>query len=160
MFDLMSVAFQTDNTRIATFLSAHDGSNRSFRDVGVPEGHHHLSHHRGDKGKIDKLARIDRYYMTQFAYFLEKLDGIREGDGTLLDNCMVVCGGAISDGNRHRHVDLPVVLAGGGAGTLEPGRHVRFEGGVPMANLYRAMLERAGVKAERLGDSTRPLQGI
>ena len=159
LYDLLAMAFETDSTRIATFLVAHDGSNRSFNEIGVPDGHHYLSHHRNDRGKIEKLTKIDKFYVEQFAYFLDKLDSIREGDGTLLDHSMVVYGGGHSDGNAHDHVNLPVILAGGGRGKLTPGRHVNF-GGKPMTNLYLTMLDHMGAGVDRLGDSTGRLQGV
>jgi hypothetical protein len=157
MFDLLTLAFQTDTTRIATFILAHDGSNRPYPFLGVREGHHDLSHHGNDEEKKKKIARINRFHVEQFAYFLGRLKSVREGEGTLLDHCMIVYGGAISDGNRHNHDDLPVLLAGRGGGTLETGRHVRYPKDTPMANLYLSMLERMGTPVERLGDSTGPL---
>ncbi|MFP6900987.1 MAG: DUF1552 domain-containing protein [Opitutales bacterium] len=160
MFDLMALAFQTDTTRISTFLLAHDGSNRSFKDIGVAEGHHTISHHRNDQKKIAKLAKIDRFYVQQFAYFLNKLKKAREADGSsLLDHCMIVYGSGISDGNRHSHEDLPVLLAGGSAAGLKVGRHKRFDG-IPMTNLYLSLLDRMSVEAEALGDSTGKLADI
>ena len=154
MFDMMVLAFQSDSTRISSFLLAHDGSNRSFRDIGVPEGHHSLSHHKNDPEKIKKLAKIDQFYSEQFAYFIDKLSTTQEIDGSrLLDHCMIVFGGGISDGNRHRHSDLPVLLAGGSSHGLTTGRHVDYEG-VPMTNLYLGMLDRAGVQASQVGDSS------
>ena len=154
MFDMMVLAFQSDSTRISSFLLAHDGSNRSFRDIGVPEGHHSLSHHKNDPDKIKKLAKIDHFYSEQFAYFIDKLSTTQEIDGSrLLDHCMIVFGGGISDGNRHRHSDLPVLLAGGSSHGLTTGRHVDFQG-VPMTNLYLGMLDRAGVQASQVGDSS------
>lgn len=154
MFDMMVLAFQSDSTRISSFLLAHDGSNRSFRDIGVPEGHHSLSHHKNDPEKIKKLAKIDHFYSEQFAYFIDKLSTTQEIDGSrLLDHCMIVFGGGISDGNRHRHSDLPVLLAGGSSHGLTTGRHVDYEG-VPMTNLYLGMLDRAGVQASQVGDSS------
>ena len=160
MFDMMVLAFQSDSTRISSFLLAHDGSNRSFRDIGVPEGHHSLSHHKNDPEKIKKLAKIDQFYSEQFAHFLHKLSTTKEVDGSrLLDHCMIVFGGGISDGNRHRHSDLPVLLAGGKAHGLTNGRHIDY-GGVPMTNLYLGILDRAGVKASQVGDSTGVLSDI
>ena len=160
MFDMMVLAFQSDSTRISSFLLAHDGSNRSFRDIGVPEGHHSLSHHKNDPEKIKKLAKIDQFYSKQFAHFLHKLSTTKEVDGSrLLDHCMIVFGGGISDGNRHRHSDLPVLLAGGQAHGLTNGRHIDY-GGVPMTNLYLGILDRAGVKASQVGDSTGVLSDI
>ena len=154
MFDMMVLAFQSDSTRISSFLLAHDGSNRSFRDIGVPEGHHSLSHHKNDPEKIKKLAKIDHFYSEQFAYFIDKLSTTQEIDGSrLLDHCMIVFGGGISDGNRHKHSDLPVLLAGGSSHGLTTGRHVDFQG-VPMTNLYLGMLDRAGVQASQVGDSS------
>ena len=160
MFDMMVLAFQSDSTRISSFLLAHDGSNRSFRDIGVPEGHHSLSHHKNDPEKIKKLAKIDQFYSKQFAHFLHKLSTTKETDGSrLLDHCMIVFGGGISDGNRHRHSDLPVLLAGGKAHGLTNGRHIDY-GSVPMTNLYLGILDRAGIKASQVGDSTGVLSDI
>ena len=160
MFDMMALAFQSDSTRISSFLLAHDGSNRSFRDIGVPEGHHSLSHHKNDPEKIKKLALIDRFYSEQFAYFMHKLSTMKEVDGSrLLDHCMIVFGGGISDGNRHRHSDLPVLLAGGKAHGLANGRHVDY-GSVPMTNLFLALLEKFDIEAKQFGDSTGVLRGI
>ena len=160
MFDLQVLAFQTDTTRISTFLLAHDGSNRSFPEIGVPDSHHGISHHQRDAGKLEKIAKIDEYYSSQFAYFLGKLKGIKEGDGTLLDNCMIVFGGGISDPDRHSHDDLPVILAGGGGGSLKRGRHLRLRQETPMCNLYLSMMDRMGVKTERFGDSDGKLESI
>ena len=176
MFDMMVLAYQSNSTRISSFLLAHDGSNRSFRDIGVPEGHHSLSHHRNDPEKIKKLARIDHFYCEQFAYFLDKLSNVHELDGSrLIDHCMIVLGSGISDGNRHRHSDLPVLLAGGKAHGLQTGRHEDFskgriwnessfrnkvETGVPMTNLYLGLLEKLGVNAEQIGDSTGKIVNI
>ncbi len=160
MYDLMALAFQTDTTRIATFIVAHDGSNRPYPNLGVSDGHHDLSHHGNNEEKKQKIAKINRFHATQFAYFLEKLKSAREGEGTLLDNCMIVYGGAIGDGNRHNHDNLPILLAGGGGGRLQAGRHVRYDRETPMTNLYLAMLERMGVSAERVGDSTGKLENI
>ena len=154
MFDLQRLAFQTDSTRISTFLLAHDGSNRSFPEIGVPDAHHGISHHQNDPEKLAKIAKIDEYYSRQFAYFLETLRDTKEGEGSLLDNCMIVYGGGISDPDRHSHDDLPVILAGGGGGTLQNGRHLRLNDGAPMCNLYLSLLDRMGMKNDRFGDST------
>ena len=160
MFDMMALAFQSDSTRISSFLLAHDGSNRSFRDIGVPEGHHSLSHHKNDPEKIKKLARIDQFYSEQFAYFLQNLSTTKELDGSrLLDHCMIVFGGGISDGNRHRHSDLPVLLAGGHAHGLSNGRHIDYDS-VPMTNLYLGILDKVGVNASQVGDSTGVIKDI
>jgi hypothetical protein len=160
MFDLLALAFQTDTTRVATFMIAHDGSNRSYPFIGVSDGHHDLSHHGGNQEKKKKIATINHFHVSQFAYFLEKLKSIKEGEGSLLDNCMVVYGSGISDGNAHNHHDLPVVLAGRGGGSLTPGRHVRYAKDTPMTNLYLSMLERVGAPTDRLGDSTGRLPNL
>ena len=159
LYDLMAMAFQTDSTRVSTFLAAHDGSNRSFTQIGVSEGHHYLSHHRDDHAKVNKLAKIDRFYTEQFAYFLQKLSTMKEYRGSVLDNSMIVFGGGHSDGNRHDHTNLPIVLAGGGGGKLQTGRHVNH-GSKPMMNLYLSMLEKVGIQYDRLGDSTGKLGNI
>jgi len=161
MFDMMVLSFQTDSTRLATFLLANEGSNRTFPEAGIVEGHHFLTHHQGRKEMIDKVAEIDLWYMTQFARFLEKMEKTKDVDGkSLLHNSMIVYGSGNSDGNRHTHVNLPVILAGGGGGTLTPGRFVK-SGGVPMSNLLLSMADRVGVKGlERHGDSTGRFEGI
>ena len=153
MFDLMLLSFQTDTTRISTFLLAHDGSNRTFPDIGVNDQHHGISHHQHNPEKLDKIAKIDEWYCRQFAYFLEKMKAVKEGSGSLLDNCMIVYGGGISDPDAHSHRNLPVILAGRGGGTLKPGRHVRVNE-EPMCNLFLSMLDRVGVKEQRFGDSS------
>lgn len=160
MYDLMALAFQTDSTRVATFMVAHDGSNRSYPFIGVSDGHHDLSHHGNNPEKQKKVARINRFHLEHFARFLIKLKSIREGEGTLLDRCMIVCGSGIGDGNAHNHDNLPVLLCGRGGGSLRTGRHIRFDKETPMTNLYLSMLERAGVSVERLGDSTGKLAGL
>lgn len=160
MCDLMVLAFQGDLTRICTFAIANDGSNRSYPFIGVSEGHHELSHHGGNKDKQSKIAKINRFHVTQFAYLLEKLKSIPEGNGTLLDHAMIAYGSGISDGDRHNHDDLPIVLAGGGCGTVKPGRHIRYRIGTPLNNLWLSMLDRMGASVDRLGDSTASLKGL
>ena len=161
MYDLMAMAFQTDSTRIVSYCVAPEGSNRPFLNLGIAEGHHFLTHHMGNQEKILKVAKIERWYMERFARFIRTLDSMKDADGkSVLDNSMIVYGCGIGDGNRHNHDDLPVVLAGGGGGTLNPGRHLKLPGSTPMTNLYVSMLERAGVKAERVGDSTGKLEVI
>ncbi len=154
MYDLMVLAFQTDTTRISTFMLANSGSNRSYGEIGVSGAHHEMSHHRDEADKVADLQKIDQYMVEQFAYFLTKLDAVTEGEGTLLDHSMIVYGGALSDANQHDHHDLPVVLAGGGCGLLDTGRHVQYEGEIPMGNLFLSLLDRVGVEEERIGDST------
>jgi hypothetical protein len=161
MFDMMLLAFQTDSTRIATLLLANEGSNRAFPEIGIPEGHHYLSHHRGQRDMIDKVAEIDLFYMQQFGGFLQKLDATKDVDGnSMLHNSMIVYGSGNADGNRHTHVNLPMILAGGGGGTLTPGRFVKFDG-QPVSNLLLSMADRMGVKGlDRFGDSTGRVSGI
>lgn len=154
MCDLIALALQTDLTRICTFMLADEGSNRSYSLINVPDGHHDLSHHGGDPKKHAKIREINRFHIKQLAYLLEKLQSTKEGEGTLLDNCMIVYGSGISDGNRHNHENLPVVLAGRGGGTIDTGRHVRYEDEVPMCNLFLSMLDRVGAPVDFLGDST------
>jgi hypothetical protein len=157
MGDLLVLAFQCDLTRIATFVFANDGSNRSYRTVGVSDGHHDISHHGGDLAKQEKIQKINRFHTAQLAYVLQRLKAIPEGNGTLLDHCMIVYGSGISDGNAHSHDDLPILLAGKANGTIQTGRHIRLPGETPLSNLYVSMLERMGVKIDSFGDSTGPL---
>jgi hypothetical protein len=154
MFDLLVLAFQTDSTRVATLMLAHDGSNRSFDQIGITEGHHDLSHHQNRPDWVAKVADIDLWYVRQFARFLEKLRTTQDADGqSLLDNAMIVYGSGNADGNRHTHHNLPIILAGGGGGTLTPGRYVQH-GSKPLTNLFLSMAERLGVRdLERFGDS-------
>jgi len=161
MYDLMALAFQTDSTRVVSFCVAPEGSNRPFPTLGISEGHHFLTHHAGSKDKILKVAQIERWYMERFAKFLRTLDSMKDADGTsVLHNSMIVYGCAIGDGNRHNHDELPVVLAGHGGGTLQAGRHLKLGQPTPMTNLYTSMLDRMGVQAEKVGDSTGRMAGI
>jgi Protein of unknown function (DUF1552) len=152
--DLLVVAFEADLTRVVTFVLGNDGSNRSYREVDVADGHHDLSHHGGDATKHQKLRRINRLHVEQFAYLLERLRSVREGAGTLLDRSLVVYGSGISDGDRHSHNDLPILLAGRGCGTIGPGRHVRYPDGTPLTNLHVSLLDRLGVTVNVFGNST------
>ena len=160
MSDLLVLAFRADLTRIATFVFANDGSNRSYGAIGVPEGHHDLSHHGQDARKYDKIRAINRFHVEQFAYLIERLKEVREGEGTLLDHCMVVYGSGISDGNAHSHEDLPILLAGKGNGTLKPGRHVALPKETPLTNLHLSMLDRMDVRADSFGDRHGRLAGL
>ena len=161
MFDMLVVAFQTDSTRVATLLLAHDGSNRSFADIGIPEGHHDLSHHFGNEDKIKKVAEIDRWYVKQFARFLQKLEDAKDVDGkSVLHNSMIVYGGGNADGNQHTHRNLPIILAGAGGGSLAPGRFKKF-GSKPATNLFLGLADRMGLHdLERFGDSTGRLDDV
>lgn len=154
MYDLMVLAFKTDTTRVATFMLANEGSNRSFPTIGVKEGHHELSHHQEDPDKMAKIAAIDKFFATQFAYFLQKLKETPEGEGNLLDNSLIVYGGAIRDGNRHDHHDLPLILAGRGGGVHKTGVHRKYKTETPLNNLFLTMLDTVGVNLKEFGDST------
>jgi hypothetical protein len=160
MYDLLAFAIQTDSTRIATFMVQREGSNRPYPWIGVTDGHHDLSHHGGSAEKQAKIAKINKYHIEQFAYFLDRLKKMREGSGTVLDNSMIVLGSAIADGDRHAHHDLPILLCGAGGGALTPGRHVEFAKETPMTNLYLKLFENMGVKADRFGDSTGVLKNV
>jgi hypothetical protein len=160
MYDLLALALATDSTRIATFMVLREGSNRSYPWLGVNDGHHEISHHGGSAEKKGKIAKINQWHMERFAEFLAKLKTMRESGGTVLDNSMIVIGSAIADGDRHAHHDLPVLLAGGGAGALKPGRHVEYPKNTPMTNLYMTMMHHMGVKADKLGDSTGKLENV
>jgi hypothetical protein len=153
MSDLATLAFQTDATRVVTLLLALEQSPRAYPEIGIPEAHHGLTHHQGDKEKIEKVTRINCFHAQQFAYFLGKLKSTPDGDGTLLDHAMVTYGSGLSDGNGHDHANLPLVVAGRGCGQLRPGRYIGYPSETPMANLYVAMLDRMGVPVEKLGDS-------
>ncbi len=154
MADMMVLAFQTDLTRVATCMFGRAGSNRSYRQIEVPDGHHDLSHHGGNPEKLEKIRRINHYHVQQLAYFLQRLKSTPEGDGTLLDHCMIVYGSGLSDGNRHNNENLPVLLAGGGGGTIQTGRHIKYAEETPMCNLFVSLLDRVGVSVDYLGDST------
>ena len=155
MFDMLVLAFQTDSTRVATLMLAHDGSNRSFDQIGISEGHHDLTHHQNRPDWVEKVADIDLWYVRQFARFLEKLQATEDADGKpLLHNAMIVYGSGNADGNRHTHNNLPVVLAGRGGGTLTPGRYVKH-GSKPLTNLYLSIADSFGLNdIDRFGDST------
>ena len=160
MYDLLALAFQTDSTRVATFIVAHDGSNRPYPSIGIRDGHHDLSHHRNDEGKKKQIAQINRFHTGQFASFLDRLKSVREGEGTLLDNCTILYGSAISDGNKHLHENLPILVAGHGGRRIASGQHVRVDEGTPVTNLYRSMLDTVGVATEKIGDSTGKLDRV
>jgi hypothetical protein len=151
MFDLMTVAFQTDSTRIITFQMALEQSNRAYREIGIADSHHGLTHHGGDKEKIEKCIRINRYQVEQFAYFIGKLKAVKDGDGSLFDHVMVTYGSGL--GRDHDHDNLPTVVTGRGNGLFHLGRHVRYASETPLANLHVAMLDRLGVPAENFADS-------
>ncbi len=161
MFDMLHLAFQTDSTRVATFMIAGDGSNRDFSEIGINDGHHNLTHHGNKPDWIEKVTQIDVWYVQQLAYFLEKMEATKDLDGqSLLHNSQIVYGSGNADGNRHTHTNLPIILAGGGGGTLNPGRHTQYDS-LPVANLYLNMMDRIGGRTlERFGDSTGVLGNV
>jgi hypothetical protein len=160
MVDMLVLAWQADLTRISTFMFANEGSNRSYKQIGVPEGHHDLSHHGGDAGKHAKLKLINHFHIEQVAYLLSKLKSIKEGDKTMLDNVMLVYGSGISDGNAHNHDDLPILMLGKAAGTIKTGRHLTYPRNTPLNNLWLSMLDRMAVPCHSLGDSTGRLKDL
>ncbi len=160
MCDMLVLAFQTDSTRLATMMFANEGDNKNYRKIGVPDGHHDLSHHGGNPDKLKKIAEINRFHVQQLSYLLQKMKSVKEGERTLLDNSMICYGSGISDGNRHNNENLPIILAGGGAGTVETGRHLRYDTETPMCNLFMSMLERMEVNVPFIGDSTGRLPGL
>jgi Protein of unknown function (DUF1552) len=160
MCDLLVLAFQADITRVCTFVFANEGSNKPYPFAGVSEGHHDLSHHGNDPKKKAKIRDINRFHMTQLGYLLGKLKAIKEGDGTLLDHCMIAYGSGNSDGNAHNHDDLPVLLAGRGCGTIKTGRHLRYPKETPINNLWLSMLDRVNVNVPVLGDGTGRLANL
>ncbi len=161
MTDLMVIAWQTDMTRVVSYMLAREGSNRPYRPIGVTDGHHSVTHHMNDPEKIEKVVKINTYHVQAFAYLLDRLRKTPDGNGTLLDHSMIVYGSSISDGNAHTHHDLPLVLAGGASGQLKGGRHLRYPKETPMNNLLLNMLDKAGVPVpEKLGDSTGELERL
>ena len=162
MFDMLFLAFQTDSTRVATFMISGDGNNRDFAEIGINDGHHNLSHHGNRADWIQKVATIDHFYVTQLAYFLEKMEATKDLDGnSLLHNSQIVYGSGNSDGNRHSHTNLPVILAGHAGGLLKPGRYTKFND-LPVTNLFLSMFDRIGgaQRLERFGDSTGRIESI
>jgi hypothetical protein len=160
MYDLYALAYQCDMTRVITFMIAHEFSGRTYPEIGVPDAHHPISHHQGDPARLAKLAKINTYHVSLFASFLEKLRTTPDGDGSLLDHVMLVYGAGMSDSNAHDPRNLPILLAGGGAGRLKSGRHIRFEKDTPLANLHVTLLDKLGVRVDKLGDSAGELSQL
>lgn len=155
MMDMMVIAWQTDMTRVVSFMMAREGSNRSYRAIGISDGHHSCTHHMNDPVKIEKTTKINEYHVKTFAYLLDKLKKTPDGDGSLLDHSLIVYGSSISDGNAHTHDNLPLLLIGGAAGQVKGGRHIVYQKETPMNNLLLSMLDKGGLQApEKLGDST------
>lgn len=153
-FDLMALAWQADLTRVSTFLMGREQSIRAYPEIGVPDSHHPISHHQGRADSLAKLAKINELHVGMFAHFLERLHSTPDGDGSLLDHAMILYGSAMSNSDTHIHTDLPILLAGRGGGAVKAGRHVRFSQDEPLTNLHLTLLEKMGIRVERLGDST------
>ncbi len=160
MFDLQLLAYQTDRTRVVTFMMGHELSGRTFPEIGVPDAHHPLSHHRSVPAALEKLTKINTHHLTLFASFLEKMRATPDGDGSLLDHVMILYGAGMSDSNAHSPYNLPMLLLGGGAGRLKTGQHLVYPRRTPLANLHVSLLDKLGVEVERLGDSTGGLSNL
>ena len=155
MMDMQVIAWQTDMTRVASFMMGRDGSNRPYREIGISDGHHSISHHQGDAERVEKLIRIDELHVGLFAYLLDKLQNTPDGDGTLLDHSLIVFGSSLSESNLHTHDDLPIVLAGNGGGRVKGNRHLVYPKETPLNNLFLNMFDVAGMPpVEKFGDST------
>ncbi len=154
VMDLQVLAYQTDMTRVITLMMAREGSNRPYRNLGISDGHHNLTHHQNDPEKITKIIKINEVQVKLYGYLLERLKATPDGEGNLLDNSLILYGSSISDGNLHTHHDLPIVLAGGGGGQVKGNRHLRFPKETPLNNLLLSMVNKAGVPVEKFGDST------
>lgn len=160
MFDLQVLAYQADLTRVTTFMIGREFSGRAYPEVGAPDAHHPTSHHENDPVKLERLRRINTFHTTLFAYFLDKLRSTAEGDGSLLDHVTLIYGSGMSDGNAHFHGNLPILVVGGGSGSLKGGRHLRYPDETPLANLHLALLDTFGIRTESFGNSTGPLEGL
>jgi hypothetical protein len=160
MYDLLVLAYQADLTRIVSFMTGHEFTGQTFPEAGVPDAHHAISHHQGNPASLAKLARIDAFKVSLFAYFLGRMRSTRDGDGSLLDHSMIIYGAGMSDGNAHDPKNLPLLLLGGGRGTLKSGRHIRYPKGTPLANLHIALMGKLGVHLDSIGDSTGELTDL
>jgi hypothetical protein len=160
MYDLQVLAYQCDMTRVISFQVGREHSGMTYPQIGVSDSHHPISHHGGDKSKMAKVAKINTYHMTLFAYYLEKLRSTADGDGSLLDSLILLYGSGLSDGNRHDYHDVPVLLAGGTGGRLKGDRYLRFPSGTKLSNLQLTMLHVTGVAVDSFGDSTGELSNI
>ena len=160
MYDMQLLAYQCDLTRITTFMMGREFTGRQYPEIGVPDAHHPISHHQGDRDKLAKLLKINTFHTTLFAYFLDKLRSTADGDGTLLDHVTLLDGAGMSDGNAHDPHNLPILLVGASGGQGKGGRHIRYSKGTPLANLHLTVLARLGVRVDRLGDSTGELNDL
>jgi hypothetical protein len=160
MFDLQVLAYQSDLTRIITFMIGREFSGRTYPEIGAPDAHHPTSHHQNDPDKLAKLTKINTYHATQFAYFLEKLRTTSDGDGSLLDHVLLIYGAGMSDGNAHAAANLPMLIVGGGAGQIQGGRHLVYPANTPLANLHVTVLDKLGVRIDSFADSNGALGEI
>jgi hypothetical protein len=160
MTDMITVAFQADLTRVVTFLVTHEGTSRAYREIGIADGHHPLTHHRNQVELMDKVARINLYHMEQFAQWVGRLKNTPDVDGTLVDNSMLVYGAGLADGNSHIHSDLPTLMVGRAGGYIKPGRRIVYRKETPMCNLFLTMMDRMGLRMDQFGDSTGHLSGL
>jgi Protein of unknown function (DUF1552) len=160
MSNMVAIAFQADQTRVVTFLMTREGSSRPYRELDIPDGHHPLTHHRNQPELMEKVRKINEYHVRQFAGFVEKMKSTQEGSGSLLDNCMIVYGAGLSDGNAHLHEDLPTLIAGKGGNNFKTGRRMVVRRETPMCNLFLTMMDRMGVHMDKFGDSTGRLEGL
>ena len=156
----MLLAFRMDITRVSTFMLANGGSDRRFEELDIHDGHHSLSHHRGNADMVAKIRRIDQFYTERFARFVKKMAQTPDGEGTLLDHSMVLYGSGICDGNRHNHENLPIIMAGRANGSIDTGRLINYGRETPLCNLYLAMLDRAGCDVAEFGDATGRLNAL
>jgi len=160
MFDLQLLAYRADVNRVFSMIMARELSSRTYPNIGVPEQHHPVSHHRNDPELIAKKAKIDTYHVQLLTYFLEKLKATPDGDGSLLDHSLIMYGGGMGNGNLHRHTDLPCLLAGKLGGQFQTGHHVAYTDNTPMSNLLVTILDKVGVPVGKIGDSTGVLQSL
>jgi hypothetical protein len=158
MFDLQVLAYRSDLTRVITFSMAREKSERAYREIGLEEGHHALTHHGNDPAMVGKCVQIEQYQSKVFSYFLEKMQSTPDGDGTLLDHTVILYAGSLGDGNGHSQQNLPVLLLGGAGGRLKGGRHVRYPQDTPLTNLFLSMLDMVDIPLEKFGDSTGELE--
>jgi hypothetical protein len=160
MSDMLTIAFQADLTRVATFLVTHEGTSRAYRELGMADGHHPLTHHRGNIEMMDKVTQINTYHTTQFAAWMQRMKTAAEGDGSVLDHSMIVYGAGLSDPNAHLHENLPTLILGNAHGYIKTGRRVVYRKETPMCNLFLTMMDRMGLSMEHFGDATGKLEGL
>src|SRR5205085_6119326 len=160
MFDMQLLAYQSDLTRVITFMMGREISGRSYAEIGVPDAHHPISHHQNIPENIAKLCKINAFHTSLLAYYLEKLQATPDGDGTLLDSLLLIYGSGMSDSNAHSPANLPILLAGGAAGQLKAGRHVKVAGNMPLANLHLTLLDRLGIPLDTIGNSNGRLRTL